>query len=209
MTSYNDDIAEGLKAFASLQRSGRRAWEKWKLVGAGLVAGRDRLAAELVINDLDNKIWKKAYSLWLKESGYHAVSPEVRSRLFKIMEVDNLSRIEKWIQTLSEKQRMRWNHPASIWTNWQKHVGTVNQPRPIIISMAVDASGRIRQRVTPLENVVKYGANSTHYMGLIYKIVACLAESYKTSEDIIFQKLETERRRLGQLKPMPLPDAAE
>src|SRR5258708_10362687 len=95
----NDDelIAEGLRAFASLQRSNRRGFAWWLAVGEGLDAGKRLLMARLNLNSNDqSQTAKRAYSLWLRESGYIAVPSEPRKALASILAPENRQRLQHW-----------------------------------------------------------------------------------------------------------------
>ena len=77
--NHDELIAEGLKAFISLQRKNRRGFDCWITVGEGLNAGKRKLTERLELNSIENsQIGRMAYRLWLRESGYQAVPPEAR-----------------------------------------------------------------------------------------------------------------------------------
>ena len=72
-------ISEGLRAFALIKRNAQRNFDAWLAVGRGLEAGSTVLMRRLKLNALDDsEVGRKAYNVWLKQSGYNAVPSEAR-----------------------------------------------------------------------------------------------------------------------------------
>ncbi len=208
----NDDelIAEGLRAFASLHRSNRRGFASWLAVGEGLDAGKRLLMARLNLNSINqSQTAKRAYSLWLRESGYIEVPPEPRKALTHILAVENRERIRDWYDTLlSEKQRLRWNHPTTIWANWQRHIGaTKRRANTVLVSMALDSRMGLRTRVSEETYDVDIGS----YVGLIGDLVGFLSQKFERTEPDIIGLINHElaERRSGPKRRRGRPRLAQ
>jgi hypothetical protein len=84
------------------------------VVGQALKIGR----AE-VVNTI--KASGGTYSLrmtaWLKTQGFDSIDKGVRSRLLDI--IDELPKVQAWRETLPVEQRLKCNHPNSIWRKYK------------------------------------------------------------------------------------------
>jgi hypothetical protein len=184
MSDNNELIAEGLRAFASLKRGNKRAFPSWLAVGEGLSAGRRLLMERLQLNDLHiSGIGQKAHTLWLRESGYVAVPSEARVALSKIANPEHLLRIKKWYEALSEKQKLRWNHPTTIWQNWQRHIGSKVREKTTLVAMTRDLHGNITSRLAE-------GIDDIHidnYVCLVMRIIRFIAKRSCRDEGDIMQ----------------------
>jgi hypothetical protein len=187
MSDNNELIAEGLRAFASLKRGNKHAFASWLAVGEGLSTGKRMLMQHLQLNDLHiSGTGRKAYTLWLRESGYVAVPSEARVALSKITNPEHLLQIKKWYGTLSEKQKLRWNHPTTIWQNWQRHIGSKVRERTALVTMTRDLRGNVTSRIT--EEVD--GIHFDDYVCLIARIIRFLAKRSRRDEGDIMQLVQ-------------------
>ena len=109
-------ILRGQEAWARLRQE--LAWEDWLAVGEALRLGRHLAMLEARTNEPSGKRYQAIYGDWLRQNGFDEIDKGDRSRLFDCLE--NLSAIHGWRQTLPLNQRVRLNHPNSIWRNWQK-----------------------------------------------------------------------------------------
>jgi hypothetical protein len=140
-------ISEGLRAFAQIKRNTQRNFDSWLAVGRGLEAGRTVLMQRLKLNAIDDSaVGRKAYNVWLKQSGYNAVPNEARRVLRRILDPEHLLEIEKWYERLTEKQKLRWNHPSTIWANWRRETDDVTpkRDRPLV-TMSIGSDAVIRK----------------------------------------------------------------
>ena len=120
-------ILRGQEAWARLRQE--LAWEDWLAVGEALRLGRHLAMLEARTNEPSGKRYQAIYGDWLRQNGFDEIDKGDRSRLFDCLE--NLSAIHGWRQTLPLNQRVRLNHPNSIWRNWQKSKTTVDtRPSP-------------------------------------------------------------------------------
>jgi hypothetical protein len=183
---HDQIITDGLRAFASLQRSNKRGFDSWLAVGEGLNAGKAKLMELLQLNSVENNtLGRKAYTQWLRQSGYIVVPAEARKALTMILDAENLPRIKEWMGTLSEKQKLRWSYPTAIWTNWQKHIGSKISTKPVLVSMTLNAKNEIVKRIPENTHSAKIG----DYIGLIADVVAFLAVKYETPQEQIIDMM--------------------
>lgn len=124
MTRHEDDpIASGRAALARLNKD--ETFADWIEVGRALDAGR------LLSNS------RTAYSVWLVDQGFSSVDKGVRSRLLKI--IAELPAVLAWRETLSGADRLKYNHPNSIWRKYKgppaatgkKNRATQSSPLPL------------------------------------------------------------------------------
>ena len=54
---------------------------------------------------------------WLGENGFDEIDKGVRSRLQNC--IDHLPEIEAWRQNIGLTQRLKLNHPNTVWRGWQ------------------------------------------------------------------------------------------
>jgi len=103
---------------------GRDAWQRlrtdqtfedWLLVGQALEIGRGW--ARRRANAPSGRGFNEAFSGWLAENGFADIDKGTRSRLADIME--HRPEIEQWRQGLALAERLRKNHPNSIWRGWE------------------------------------------------------------------------------------------
>jgi len=187
MPDNNELIAEGLRAFASLKRGNKRAFASWLAVGEGLSAGKRLLMERLQLNDLHiSGTGQKAYTLWLRESGYVTVPPEARVALSKITNPEHLLQVKKWYGALSEKQKLRWNHPTTIWQNWQRHIGSKVRERTALVAMTRDSHGNITSRVAEKIDSI----HLDDYVRLVMRVIRFLAKRSCREEGDIMQLVQ-------------------
>jgi hypothetical protein len=109
-------IVRGQEAWARLRQE--LAWEDWLAVGEALRLGRHLAMLEARTNKPSGKRYQGIYGDWLRQNGFDEIDKGDRSRLFDCL--DHRTEIDAWRQTLPLNQRVRLNHPNSIWRNWQK-----------------------------------------------------------------------------------------
>ena len=109
-------------------KHGRDAWERiksdqtfedWLLVGQALDIGR--AWARQRSNATSGRGYNETFSDWLNENGFgdSALDKGTRSRLADIME--HRAEVEAWRAKLPLKERLRKNHPNTIWRGWETY----------------------------------------------------------------------------------------
>jgi hypothetical protein len=192
-------IAEGLKAFKSIQDCTVRGFDWWLAVGHGLDAGRSLLMERLQVNTLDSFNGRRAYSDWLTQSGYREVHANIRRILLLIVNPENLGRIREWMAGLTPAQRLVWNHPASIWNNFRRtHTVRVNvRSHQVLVRMSTDQTG-VHRVINPIIPPIA----TVEYIGLIADIVSFLAKrDHKNDRTIL--RLIAEAVTPKTAKPAP------
>lgn len=109
----DDHIVRAQQAWARLKESGPTSWEDWKLVGAALMTGRQHAMKVAPAKTPRGSRYTEAFSIWLQIHGFDAIDKADRTKLLSIME--DLDRIEKWREQLTEGQRAAWNAPSTVW----------------------------------------------------------------------------------------------
>jgi hypothetical protein len=113
-----DVYREGREA---LQRiSTGRDWSDWQKVGVALVAGRAEAMRTANTNMPRGRGYNQAFGDVLKREHLDRIDSATRYQLLQIAE--NLPEIEEWRETLHPTQRLKLNHPSTIWRNWQRTV---------------------------------------------------------------------------------------
>ena len=113
-------IRNGRAALKRLQND--RNWTDWLAVGEAILIGREECkeACGLKDTNLPPGHWGSAYSRmfgeWLEKEKLDFDKGD-RSRLLDVM--DRLPAIESWRNTLTRTERMRLNHPSTVWRKWK------------------------------------------------------------------------------------------
>jgi hypothetical protein len=92
-------------------------WDDWKKVGTAHVVGRAAAMRDGHINKPKGRSYNAAFAAWQKKYGFEGLDKGDRARLFDIM--DHLAEIEAWLAKLKPADRLRLNHPSSIWRRWK------------------------------------------------------------------------------------------
>jgi hypothetical protein len=103
-------IKAGYEAWTTLSKANN--FQSWTRIGAALAIGK----AHALRVTQSNAAWGSAYSYefgeWMKEHGFGAMRKSDRSVAIELHE--NLSAIEMWRSTLSERKRRRLNSAQAI-----------------------------------------------------------------------------------------------
>jgi hypothetical protein len=108
-------IRRGQEAWRRLQDNS--TWQDWKEVGAAHVIGRTTALRDAHTNKPKGRSYNAAFSAWQKKFGFEVLDKGDRSRLFEVM--DHIKGIDDWLQKLTATERLRLNHPSSIWRRWK------------------------------------------------------------------------------------------
>jgi hypothetical protein len=108
----NDQIVELGRAAWARRKQGAD-WEDWKAVGAALLVGRQEAMRKAQTNKPTGKAYTTAFSNWLQINQFDDLDKSDRAKLLSIME--RLDEVEAYRASLSPAERMRWNHPNSVW----------------------------------------------------------------------------------------------
>ena len=108
-----DKIQRGREAF----RHQQCGWEEWMAVAEVLVIGRAEVMSTVNTDEPRGKRYQKATDDWLIENGFKGLDKSIRSRLLKCLE--DRAEIEKWRATLTEPERLRYNHPNTVLRKWK------------------------------------------------------------------------------------------
>ena len=135
-------VRQGQEAWRRLKKE--KSWQDWLKVGEALLVGREWAMHQAGVNRPEGKGYAMAFSEWLSRYKLDDMDKGDRARLFACM--DNLGLIEQWRSTLTQTERLKLNHPNSVWRKWQKAVeppaqqdGTA-EPRPSLRDSVVTLS---------------------------------------------------------------------
>jgi hypothetical protein len=108
-------VRQGQEAWQRLRS--HSTWEDWKKVGAALVIGRAEAMRDGHVNKPRGRSYNAAINAFLKKFGFDGLDGGDRTRLFDVM--DHLNEIEACLGKLKPKERLRLNHPSSVWRKWK------------------------------------------------------------------------------------------
>jgi hypothetical protein len=126
-----EDIRQGQEALRRLRD--HSTWEDWKRVGRAHEAGRTTAMHDSGSNKPAGRGYNAAFHAWVKKFGFDLDKGD-RARLFDVM--DHLMEIEAWLETLKPAERLRLNHPSSVWRRWKKETAVVDPNKPAKVSAA-------------------------------------------------------------------------
>jgi hypothetical protein len=115
---HNPDqvVVRGREAWHRLREG--HSWDDWLLVGEALKYGRHLAMLEAHTNEPSGARYQAVFGEWLQTTGLHEIDKATRSRLFDCLA--HRTEIEAWRQTLTLNKRLKFNHPDSVWRNWQR-----------------------------------------------------------------------------------------
>jgi hypothetical protein len=119
-------IRHGQEAWCRL-RAGS-TWSDWVAVGTAHIIGRTTAMRDGHINKPKGRSYNAAFSAWQKKFGFQGLDKGDRARLFNVM--DHLKEIDDWLQKLPESERLRLNHPSSVWRRWKASMVTPDPNAP-------------------------------------------------------------------------------
>lgn len=122
MSKLEDDIiARGRAAWDRLRRD--QSWNDYMETAEALAVGRDHCLAVTHANDLDDKLYRNEFGKWLEANGLaesqHGPDKTIRSLLFKCLRYR--SELEAARRTMTQRQRLSINAPASMLRYWYNH----------------------------------------------------------------------------------------
>jgi len=123
-----DDAKEIAKRFATERviKTGRDAWDSitkaetftaWKSIAAALAIGRDHALRVSGANAAWGRNYSRAFCDWSRQHGFDRMPSSVLSVAIELNE--NISAIESWRATLTDKERWRCVHPLSNVRRWR------------------------------------------------------------------------------------------
>ena len=99
-------------------KTGGRDWGDWLTVGELLMAGREVAMRGANTNQPEGAAYNQLFSQWLTRYGLKDMDASDRARLLKVM--GHLGEIHDWRQSLTTTERLKLNHPSTVWRHWQK-----------------------------------------------------------------------------------------
>jgi hypothetical protein len=138
-------VLRGQEAWHRL--GGDHCWEDWRQVGAALVIGRNGAMREAGVNRPAGRRYNAVFAAWLVKYGFQNLDKGDRYRLFAVM--DHLQEIEIWRATITPTERLRLNHPSSVFRKW-KSANAISQNRLNPIKMCREENRALQQEILRL-----------------------------------------------------------
>lgn len=108
-------IRAGIEAWQAINKA--ESFDGWKAIGKALQVGRDHALRATGANAPIGRRYSEALSAWLNQHHFGHMPKGTRSWALALNE--NLSAIEQWRQTLTERDRQRLINPQSVVKRWQ------------------------------------------------------------------------------------------
>jgi hypothetical protein len=110
-----DDIkvTRALEAWEWLRGNERLSWDKWKVLGEGLLVGRHWAMNAAHTNTPQGRKYSNHFHEWCVDTGFGELDKDDRAKLLVLM--THLDEVEAWRASRPESERMRYNHPTTIW----------------------------------------------------------------------------------------------
>jgi hypothetical protein len=122
--------------------AGDRTWEDWLAVGDALLLGRSEAMRDAHSNEPKGRRYENAFGTWLDRHGFSKVDKGDRHRLIECL--THRAEIEKWRATLTRTERLRLNHPSTVFRKWKAQVPGATKPkRPSIREAHAEALEKI------------------------------------------------------------------
>jgi hypothetical protein len=138
-------IDEGRAAWGRLQHHERTSWADWVRLGHAILIGRRDAMLTAKANSPFGVPYVKAIGAWLRENGLDGINGQDRYKIIQCLEHEH--DIEAWRATLTEVQRLRWNHPNSIWMHFSRDFAPGPQVEPRKSKAAATRPAPKRQQI--------------------------------------------------------------
>jgi hypothetical protein len=95
-----------------------KTWEGWVIVGECIESARMTMMRQQRFNSTISAEYNAAWGQILRATELDEIPPRDRSMLKQCIE--NLEAITAWRATLDDRDRLRFNHPATVFKRWQE-----------------------------------------------------------------------------------------
>jgi hypothetical protein len=131
-------IERGREAWRRLQKD--QTWEDWMTVAVAVDIGRQYALNISGKNAPGGKGYNRAFSNWLRDNGFDNIDGAARKHMLDCY--DQRAAIENWRAILTTTQRLKINHPTTVWRNWQSSTRDAKpkgEPKPSKLQQTEDA----------------------------------------------------------------------
>lgn len=147
-------VSQGQQAWRRLQDN--LTWEDWKRVGAAHVIGRASAMRDARINKAKGRSYNVAFKAWQQKFGFEELDKADRCRLIDCM--DHLAEIEAWLGKLIPAERLRLNHPTSVWRRWKAASADPNkEPKISAVQKYKESIVKLEEENTRLKREIARG----------------------------------------------------
>jgi hypothetical protein len=117
MTASNDPIADGQAAWQRIKANERTSWADWILIARAIEVGRSECLKIATTSQPVGTRYNAEMGAWLRRHDLADIPAQERYRALQCLK--HLPEIERWRETLTDRQRRSWNHPGGVWHHWQ------------------------------------------------------------------------------------------
>jgi hypothetical protein len=116
-STHPEDVVlhRGREAWNRLQTNS--TWQDWKAVGKAHQIGQATAMRDGHVNKPTGRSYNAAFAAWARKFGFEGLDKGVRSRLLDVMK--HLAEIDAWLAKLPPTERLKINHPNTVWRRWQ------------------------------------------------------------------------------------------
>jgi regulator of replication initiation timing len=118
-------VRQATEAWVRLKKD--KSWTDWIAVGEGMMIGRQQAMHEAGTNQPKGRGFNVVFGKWLKDHKFDDMDESDRAKLFKIME--SRAEVEAWRETLTLTDKMRLNHPSSVYRKWKGASEVGDEPK--------------------------------------------------------------------------------
>lgn len=140
-------VERGREAWRRLKTDS--TWDDWVVVGTALDIGRTECMRRAGSNHPIGRAYNEAFSAWLARNEFADIDKGTRSRLLDCIE--HRAEVESWRASLKLDERLRLNHPNSVWRRWQS-ARKLRDARPARRNLIPPLEAAVENAVGRLEN---------------------------------------------------------
>jgi uncharacterized protein YoaH (UPF0181 family) len=151
-------IAAGSAAWLRIKDRDRKSWDDWTAVGKALIILRDEAMAKAGVKTPFGKVYTRAMAEALR---VHDLADILQAARYRIMLcIEHLDEIEAFRAGLDEKQRLRLNHPDSLWWGWRASQGETRAPQVRVVRRADKVMSGGGRSTMPSGDVIRHVAEA-------------------------------------------------
>jgi len=128
--AYKKMVKELNSTCTKLVQSGKKRWEYWLIVGKSVMEIRLKAMHDSGTDDLASDHYRQAFNRLLANTKVNDVID--RSGLSKLLFIiENEPDVNGWLYgpDMSERQRQKWTHPATVWKEYKAWLKRQGQPK--------------------------------------------------------------------------------
>jgi hypothetical protein len=205
--SHELTLEQGREAWHQL-KEGSEDFRRWMRVGEALKLLRDD-AQRRAGNHTTGRFFNRIMGELLKQHRFDDIDKAARSRLLTI--IDNKTKVNEWLATLTREQRLQWSHPTVVYRHCPLFKKPVDPNKPKRETLR-EASAKVQEELKTTKEQLKRagtGSNIDFEKDTDANIVNFLAHGLVTARRIrrIIHGLQTKARELEKQEKAAKPAA--